>query len=361
MFWSPIKIAPKKSVGIDIGTSSIKVVELGIAGERVKLENYGEVGASAFYEKPFKAFERNTLVLSNREIAQAIQIIFAKAEIQTREAIFSIPDFSSFFTTFKLPPMTEEELPEAVRFEARQHIPLPLSEVVLDWSLIDEGGFKRQKEGPEVLLVAVPHETINQYQEIAKMVQVKIIALEAEVFGLVRSLIKEKKGLVSIIDIGAQTSTINIIEAGILKSSHSFDVSANELTRVLSKSLNIDYNEAEGLKKRHGIKNLEINVGRAILPLLDLMLSEIVKVDRNFYQATGREIEKFIISGGTALMPGLREYFEKYLQKPTEIASPFKEIMYPPVLEESLKEMGPRYTVPVGMALRGLENLRSRR
>jgi len=251
--------------------------------------------------------------------------------------------------------MTAEEIPEAVRFEARQHIPLPLSEVVLDWSVIEGGPAGKLKAGPEILLVAVPHEVINHYEEIAKMAQVKALALEAEVFGLVRSLIKDKKSIIGIVDIGTQTSTINIIEMGTLKTSHSFDVSASELTRLLSKSLNIDYNEAEGMKRRHGIRSPETNVAKTLMPLLDLIVSEMTKISRDFYQTVGKEVEKFIISGGTALLPGLREYFFSHLQKPIEIANPFSDIFYPPVLEQTIKEMGPSYAVAVGMALRGFE------
>ena len=356
MFWSPLKISPKRFVGIDIGTSSIKVIELASVGERIKLENYGEISANAFFEKPFRSLEKNTLALSNKEIAQAIKVVLREAQIETKEAIFSIPDFSSFFTSFKLPPMTKEEISAAVRFEARQHIPLPLSEVVLDWSVIEgKTSEKDQKTGPEILLVAVPHEVINHYEDIAQLAQIKILALEAEVFGLARALIKDKKGVVGIVDIGAQTSTINIVDNGTMKVSHSFDASSNELTRVLAKALNIDYNEAEGMKKRHGMGSLETNVAKAMQPILDLMLSELTKVNREFQVASGREVEGYIISGGTALLPGLKEYFADYLKKPVEIGNPLANIFYPPVLEETMKEIGSSYTVAIGMALHGFD------
>ncbi len=360
MLWTPFKKPSKRFLGIDIGTTSIKIVELSGQKERIKLENYGEIGAQMFYKKPFRTFEKSTLLLSNKDIAKAIGAIFKEAKIENREAVFSIPDFSTFFTFLDLPPMTQEEISSAVQFKARQHIPLPLSEVVLDWSIIgsiiEEGKVSnREKAGIKVLLVAVPHEVINQYQEIARLSQIRLLALEAEVFGLVRSLIKDKKGIITLVDIGAQSTTISIIENGVLKITYSFDVSGNELTRLLSKSLNISYNKAEELKKRHGIGFSEMKIGRILSPLIDLMLSEIEKISQNFYKTEGKEIEKVILAGGSALLPGLKEYSLKRLKKTVEIANPFTEIFYSPVLEQTLREIGPSYAIAVGMALRGLK------
>lgn len=356
MLWTPFKITAKKFVGIDIGTASVKIVELSHSGEKIKLENYGEMSLKPISETQTEMPEKSILLVSNQEIAECIQTILKAAKIETKEAFFSIPDFSSFFTSFRLPPMTKEEIPEAARFEARQHIPLPLSEVVLDWSVIENNASNNKKEGPKILLVAVPHEVINQYQEIAQMLKIKVLALEAEVFGLVRALIKEKKGVVAIIDIGAQTSTISIIENGILKTSHSFDVSGNEFTRVISKSMDIDYNEAERVKRRYGIKFLETKASRALLPLIDLILAELDKISRELYLTKGKEIDKVILCGGTALLPGLREYFADNLKKTVEIAHPLSDISYPSVLEETVKEMGPSYAVTVGITLRGFRS-----
>ncbi|MDI6591447.1 MAG: type IV pilus assembly protein PilM [Patescibacteria group bacterium] len=349
----PFRLIPKNSLGIDIGTSSIKMVELSRWGERRKLENYGELSSQALYEKPFRTFEKSALLLSNQDIARAITAILEEAKIKTREVIFSIPDFSTFFTTFELPPMTEKELPQAVRYEARLHIPLPLSEVTIDWRLIE--GRPSQKTPLKILLVSVPNEVINQYQEIARLANLQFQALEAEVFSLIRSLIGEDKRPICLIDIGAQSTTCSIVEKGILKISHSFDFSGNELTSQIAKSLNIDYKKAEEYKKKYGLFPSEQNIREILLPLIDFMLNEIDKISGNFYRTERKGIEKIILAGGTALLPGLKEYFFEKFQKEIEIANPFSNIFYPPILEEILREMGPAYAIAVGTALRGLE------
>ena len=360
MVFNPLKMLfPKKFLGIDIGTSFIKLVEVSRFGYRRRLKNYGSLPASVLYQKPFRTFEKNTLVLSSNDIARAIRAIMEQAKIEARQAVFSIPDFSSFFTTIELPAMSKEELPQAIRYEARQHIPLPLGETTLDWQLLDERQIEQQKR-LKVLLVAVPKEIINQYQEIAKLAQLELYALEAEVFGLIRALTKEDdRGPLALIDIGAQSTTCNIVEKKNLKISYSFDMSANDLTDTVSKSLSITHSEAEKLKKSQGIKMLEDNEGKGVreilLPLVDVILREVETVFNNFYQKGGKGIEKIVLAGGVALLPGLKEYFQGRFKKEVEIADPFADLFYPPILENTLKGMGPAYAIAVGVALRGLE------
>jgi len=362
MSWIPFKIISKRALGIDIGTSSIKMVEISGSKERQKLENYGEIPASAIFDKPFRSFGKNTILFSTEDIARAISAVIDEAKIKTKRVIFSIPDFSSFFTNIELPPMTIEELSQAVESEARQYIPLPLSEVTLDWQII-EGSISGQKKTKlKILLVAVPNEVINQCQEITRLAELELVALEAEVFGLARSLVGDKKDTVILVDIGAQSTTCSVVDNGFLKRSYSLDVSANELTAVLAKSLDVDYKKAEELKEKYGLEPIDIsaieprkNVREILLPLIDSIIAEIKKISLSFCQAEGKDIKKIIVTGGSAMIPGLKKHFEENFKKEIEIANPFLNIFYPPILEKKLKEMGPSYSIAVGMALRGLE------
>jgi len=365
MIWNPFEIlTPKKYLGIDIGTSFIKIVEISKLGNRRKLENYGEIESSVLYEKPFRTFNKNTLFLSSKDIAKAITAVREEAKMKTFQAVFSIPDFSTFFINFDLPSMDKEELPQAVRFQAKQLIPLPLGEVTLDWQLIEDKAADDKKSVMKILLVAVPNEVINQYQEIARLSRLEMAALEAEVFGLTRALIKDdEREVVAIIDIGAQSTTCNIVDRKILKTSYSFDISSNELTDVISKGLNVDYKKAESLKRKYGIRPLETieeTIGQetrqALLPLIDLILMEIEKIFNNFFQSEKKEIKKIVLAGGLAFMPGFSEYLGQKFDKTIEIANPFLNVFCPPVLEQRLKEMGPSYAIAVGMALRELKN-----
>lgn len=355
MIWTPFKIIPKKFLGIDIGTSSIKLVELSRWGERKKLENYAEIKAEVLFKKPFRTFEKSTLTVSTRDVARAILACLNEAKIKTKVACFSIPDFSSFFTWFDLPPMTKMELRQAVEYEARQHVPLPLFEVTLDWQVIEGRISDKEKTPLKILLVAVPNEIIHQYQEIARLANLELQTMEAETFGLSRALIKEDKEPQLLIDMGAQSTTVSVIDKKILKRSHSFDISGNELTEVLARSLGIDYQRAKSLKEEYGLLSSPKNIDKVLLPLIDLILTEIDKISQSFYQQASKEIQKIIIAGGLALLPGLKNYFSTKLKKPVEIAHPFVDILYPPILDETLKKMGPSYAIAVGTALRGFQ------
>lgn len=356
---------PKKFLGVDIGTSGVKMVELRKFGAKIKLENYGELKPFAFYETPLRTFEKSTLALSSQDIAKSLSAILEEAKIKTKKAVFSIPDFSTFFTWFRLPPMSKEEVPSAVRYEALQHIPLPLSEVTLDWQVIEGKLSEQEKNRLKILLVAVPKEILNQYQEIATLAQLELQAVEAEVFALSRASIKNEKGVIALLDIGAQSTTISIIDKGILKRSHSFDISGNEMTKVVSKSLGVDYSKAEALKKKYGLNPIsqflepDIPYGqdlkKILCPFCDIILAEVKKTAQDFYQVESKETQKIILAGGTALLPGLKEYFVEELRKETEVANPFSYIFCPPILETELKAMGPSYAIAIGAALRGLE------
>ncbi len=360
---SPFRVISKKCLGIDVGTSSVKIIELSRVRERRKLENYGEITAKALYKEPFRTFDKSTLLFSNQNIARAIRAILEETKIITRRAIFSIPDFSSFFTNFELPIMTQEELPQAITYEAKRHVPMPLREVTLDWQIINERISQNKQAGYNILLVAVPNEIINQYKDIAQMSGLELFALEAEVFGLLRSsLPKEQTEPIALVDIGAQTSTCSIIDNKVLKNSHSFDLSGNELTDVISKSLDIDYQTAEKLKEKYGLlSNQRLGLSQEkqtreiLLPLIDAILREIDNISKSFYESQKKEVKKIILAGASALLPGLKDYCQDYFKKEIEIANPFSDIFYTPILEKKLREMGPSYAITVGMALRGLE------
>lgn len=353
-------LIPQKFLGIDIGTSAIKVVELSTWAGRKKLENYGEISASVLYQKPFRTFEKSTLLLSTRDISRAIKAVIEEAKIKTRHVVFSIPDFSTFFTSFELPPMSSEELPQAVKAEARRHVPIPLAEVTLDWQLLDSIA-KQPGEKLKILLVTVPNEVINQYRNIAANLNFKLLALEAEVFALVRALIdKEEKRTLGLIDIGARSTTCSIIDKRVLKISHSFDISGDNLTERIAKALSIDYKSAEDLKKKYGILSSregpeKVNIREILVPMIDLIIREVDRVFQGFFVREKKEVKKIILTGGESFLPGFSEYFQNHFKKETEITNPFSRIFFPPILDKTLKEMGPSYAVALGAALRGLE------
>lgn len=360
------KKKPEKTLGIDIGTSSIKIIEISQQKNQKKiLENYGEMDISFSRETSFKETreKQNAILFSNKQTAEAISDILEESKIQTKKANFSIPDFYTFFTSFNLPLMTQKEIPEAIKYEAKNYIPLSLSDIVLDWTIIKENKSNKTENTLKVLVIAIPNNIVNQYQEIATMTGLELQTLEAEAFSLVKSLTKKDGKIVSIVDIGSRTTTCNVVENGVLKISHSFNIAGNELTEALSRSLMIKYSDAEELKKNSGLLktgfNANENTREILAPLVDSVLNEIKKIFQNLYQQENKTIEKIILTGKSALMPGLKEYFFEEFKKETEIASPFTDFIYPPTLTEYLKEIGPSFAIAVGAALQEDKNIKN--
>ena len=346
------KLKEKKFLGLDIGSSALRMVELSKERNKYKLENYGEIKTSSIKKNPFRVFQKNSVSLSNKQIAEGIKAICREAGIETKKISFSIPDFCSFFTSFELPEMSKDEIPQALRYEVRPYIPLPLEEVTLDWEII-EGQIS--KTPIKVLVVAIPNDVVSQYQQIARLSDLELQTLESEVFALARSLGKNKNGkkeILGLVDIGARSTTCSIVEKETLKTSYSFNIAGNELTEVVANSLNISYNEAERMKKEQGL-NKEIR--KILIPLLDSILEEIKKAFRAFYLSEGKEVEEVFLAGSQVLMPGLLDYFSETLKRPVKKADPFSGILCPPALTENLKKMGPSFAVAVGLAMKGLE------
>lgn len=354
MFFDFLKPS-KRFLGIDIGTSTIKIVEISKKGERIKLENYGM--ASLFFPEGvgFKETIKGFSPFSPSEISQALLSLLKESKIRSSSAIFSIPDFATLFTAFSLPAMSSSELAQAVKYEAKRHVPLSLSEVTLDWSITKGKVSGREKGQVEILLVVVPNVTISQYTQIAHLCHLNLLSLEAEVFGLVRSLVKDDKETICLIDIGARSTTCSIVDQKILRSSHSFDIGGAALTERVAQGLDLHYQLAQEIKEREGLLPRTEGIREVLLSATEDIAREVQRVTDSFQRQDGKEVKRYILAGGSAVLPGLKEYLASSFKKEVTVADPFSDMIYPPILEKNLKEIGPSLSVAAGMALKGLE------
>ena len=317
----------KKIVGIDIGTSAIKIAEVSRFRNTKKLENYGEA-KSTFIPQPLPN-EKSSNVLLSDLLSHAIKEILDESRIKTKTVIFSIPDFSTFCTSFEIPSMSEKEIPDAIRFNASQYITLPIGDVTLDWQIIPKLPDDKNSS-LKVFLVAVPNQIVEEYKTIAKGANLELYALEAEVLGITRALVKDNKKTICLVDIGIHSSTINIIDKGFVKRSYSFNFSGNQL------------------QGQDVVKNLQVLIN----PLLD----EIKNVSFEFLQQEQKQVDEFYLTGGAVNLSGLKEYFQESLKKNIYIPNCFSGLLYNRILDKTLNEMSPRFSAAVGVALGGLEN-----
>lgn len=342
------------SLGIDIGSKGIRMVELLKDKDRIVLKNYGELKISAAKKESFKYFDKRTLLPSIENVSLAIKAIKEEAKIETAEAIFSLPDFSTFFTSFVLPPMTMKELPDAVNFEAKKHIPLPFNEVVLDWELI--GSNVNEEEGENrVLVMAISKKLIAEYKKISEECGLTLLSLEAEVMGLKRAVVNGNKETICLVEIGYQSTTISIVSHGFLLMSVSFDVASKDCTYSISEAFQIDLEKAEDVKKNFGLKSKDKKAVESLNPILNIILEKTKQVIVDF-QGKESKVKKIILIGASANMPGLLDYFKtNFAGLEVRLANAFEKVFYPNELKPFISEINTTFSIALGEALKRFE------
>jgi len=355
-------LKPKSYLGIDIGTSSIKVVELSRMRDTYKLENYGAV--TFFSENeflPMEVYEQNALKIPDEQVAELLKKVIIATGITAKKAAISLPVFSAFSTIIELPPMPEDEMEKAIQFEARQYVPIPVSEVSLASVVIGEERPKQNqlaaaqgKKRLEILLVAVPNEIKNKYQHIAQLAGLELIAIEMETFPLARALLKGTRDTVAIVDIGARSTDICIVDNGVARISHNFDSAGIDVTKAYGSLWRVDLAEAEKNKKAVGLDLTpgQLAVAGEVLMVVDGIVSETSRIINSYFNKTGRNVSGVALSGGSAQMSGLLERFKEGLGLDVVIGNPFEGLIYPRELKETLAKFGPSYAVAVGLAMR---------
>jgi type IV pilus assembly protein PilM len=353
----------KPSLGIDIGTASIKVVQLKKEEEKFKLETYGQISTIGYLERLNDTFQGTSLKTLEVVAREMLRVVLEKAEATVKNAVMSVPVFSSFVSLVEMPFMGEKELERAIQFEARRYVPIPLPEVILDWRVIETGIIKndfspKPFKGKRILLIAVPLEVVNKYLRIAEDLNLNVIALELESFSIARSLMPNDNSSACIIDVGARASSFTIVDKGILQMSHSLDIGGGEMTRTLATGLGIASERAEEFKMTYGFNHEAEKQNRAeVKELLNVPIGKIVdEIERmiNSYNfKTGRKIEKIILNGGSARLKGLVEHIGQKLDIKAVTANPWSNVIYPTILQDTLNQIGPEFSVAVGAAMRG--------
>ena len=337
---------PKSYLGVDIGTLSIKIVEILEENGRPKLLNYGilaNYGLAA--ESSMKVFGGKAVLMLRR--------LLKETGIASKEVNMSVPIFSSFLTVMELPPMPELEIASAIQFEAKKYIPVSLDSVVIDWSLIGTSVDGKIL----ILLIAIPKELINEYTAIAKETDSKLLTIELETMSAARALIGNDPTPVVLMDMGSRDTTISVVDGGYLRISHSIETSGEDLTRALANNLNISWRRAEELKKQSGLKVMDNNmqIASVITPLLDIIAGAAVSIIDLYFSKTKKKIEKIILYGGAAKMPGFMEYLSNKLKLEVMSGDPFSRIVYEDKLGPIIKEIGHEFTIAAGLALKAMQ------
>lgn len=336
-------------LGIDIGKSSIKIVELAKKQADLRLFTYG-----------FTEYKKNLLIEDTKDeqyVAQIINQLHKKSGAKSRNAIAALPAFSVFSSIISISNVNKKDLSSAISWEAKKVIPIPLEEISLDWQIISDEQVSK-KNNYQIFLTGAPKTLVKKYLNIFKLADIRLISLETETFSLIRSLLGNDKSNVMILEIGASTTDISIIKNGIPNLSRSIDFGGANITRALSKNLNVGLERAEQFKYDLGLSSSETDsdvVPKTIIESLDPVVNEIKHMFNLFQNKENNKIEKIILSGGASMVPGFNEYLGKILNINVIIGDPWSRVSCPKDLMPLLSEIGPKMSVSIGLSMRGFD------
>jgi type IV pilus assembly protein PilM len=296
----------KNAHGIDIGTQSVKVVELQKKGSNsIEVSNYAQ-----WNDGPASAVQTKSNIMSTDRVSEILSSLIHESGMKISEAYFAMPGFLSFSSLIKLPQMTDAELVQAVPLEARKYIPIPIADVQVDWINL---GVTPEGNETQVLIMAVPNSAVKKYTQIAQNLGIKIKGFELDIFSQIRSLELDPK-VTCIIDMGARSSTISIInEKKELMITRSFDVGGNQISGRIAEVMNISVDRAEQLKIDNGMLG-DPGVASVIGYVMGMFIQEeLVRMLREVAEQRLLKVDQVLICGGISRMKGVQEFIVRRL------------------------------------------------
>lgn len=342
---------PDRVVGIDFGSSSIKVVEIKLDNEVLTLSTYGELQLGPYAQTNLGS----AVELLVPKQVEAVVDIMRESEVTAKNGIFALPLSDSFVTIMTLAAKKEEDIAPRVNVEARKYIPIPLNQVKLEWSEIP------QKEGEtqpvrEVLLAAIQNEALANRKALLDAIKMKSQPSEIELFSTLRAVTRTDDVSVAVIDIGAAVSKLYISENGFLRRIHRVQFGGAHATQVLSKRLQVSFEEAENLKRNYTPQAENGAAVREVMAqVFDRPFQEFARVIQQYEMRTGAPVSRIVLCGGSTIFADFTAYASNALNREVELNNPFAKVAYPAFMEDTLKEIGPVFTVALGAALRPFE------
>lgn len=332
-------------IGIDIGSKSIKIVELSKSGSSWILKSSGAVGYNG--QTPDKIIDENEF----KKIADLIRNIIKKVEIKTQEVNISLPESVVFTRLIKFPLLSEEEVAAAVKWEAEQYIPIPTSEAVIQYTVLEK---KENSTQTSVLLVATPKSVVEKFVKVLQLAGLTPVVAETELTALARSLAPDT-GVSLLLDIGFSSTDMAIIKDSSILFTRSIAVAGEAFTRAVSQSLGIEPTQAEEYKKTYGLveNQLEGKVKNALDPIFRVIVEEIKKAIQ-FYKSEekGDAPTSIVLTGGASTMPGIVPFLTQNLGIETVVGDPFGKVTMDDETKKSLENYASLYSAAVGLAMR---------
>lgn len=341
----------KDTVGLDIGASSVKAVQL----KRGRAENeLVRLGIVPLHPETIV----DGVIMDSGTVISAIQQIFSENQIKTKDVVVAVSGHSVIVKKIKVAKMTPKELEEAISFEAEQYVPYAIEDVNLDFQVL--GGQDPNATEMDVLLVAVKKDIINDYLSIISTAGLNAVVVDVDAFALENAFEiayeEERDRVVALVNLGAAVMNINILHGGMSEFTRDSALGGNRYTESIQKILGLSYEQAETLKLGGEVERRTLSDAQPAIDMVNAELAGEIRRSFDFFRSSSHNdtIHRGILSGGCARLPGLVAYLSENLEVPFEVANPLRKIKADPKKfdPEYLEVIAPQLSVSVGLALR---------
>lgn len=336
--------------GLDIGSHSIKAVQLSGSFENPSFVSAGQIETP----KPTNQAPVGEDKETTKAIADAVKTLHKEAHFSTDKVVTALSESQIFTRVVELPAIKQSEIKEAIAWEAEQYVPVPMSEVKLDWQVLSN---ETNTGKVEVLLVAAPISLINKTMDIVRLANLTPVSLETETTAVVRSLVQriQSAPTTMVVSIGASTTNLSIVSTGRISFTRSIATGGLFLARGVAQTLGFEIDQATEYMKTYGLDStsLEGKVMQAIKPIFDVIVNEIRRV-LAYYSSKHPElpVKRVVVTGGTAKLPGMVIYLAEALGIEVQVGNPWEGISLPAQISRKLAEDATSYAVSVGLALK---------
>jgi type IV pilus assembly protein PilM len=342
----------KEVVGVDIGTSSVKLVELKESSKGFQLENFaiGPIPSQAIVDGA---------IMDAGAIVDSLQSLIGEYKIRRKQASMGLSGHSVIVKKISLPEMSEEELEESIHWEAEQYIPFDIDDVNLDFQILDTTD--AHEEGKmDVLLVAVKKDKIDDYTSVLIQAGLSPVIVDLDAFALQNAydinyeVVPDKN--IALVNVGAGSMNINVLRNGMSTFTRDISVGGNQYIEAIQKELHVSHEDAERLTIGETLPEADSEAVRSVMNSVSENLAVEIQRSFDFFRATStdQDIGTVILSGGCARISALDDFLKARLNTDVEISNPFQNIQvnerkFDP---QYITESGPLAAVAVGLALR---------
>ena len=342
----------KSLVGLDIGSSAVKAVELKAAGRGYRVTACGS--------EPLPPDSIvDGAIIDGAAVADAIRRLFESRSIRTKDVAASLSGNAVIVKKITLPAMTEAELADSIYWEAEQYIPFDIQDVNLDYQVLEPADKAAANGSIDVLLVAAKKEKIADYTGVIAQAGRAAVVVDVDAFALQNAYEAnygvEPGAVVVLLNAGAGATNINILSGEQSVFTRDVSIGGNAYTEALQRELNLPYEAADQLKRGTSVDGATFDEARPVLrAVTENVMLEIQKTF-DFFKATAASdrIDKIVVSGGASRAEGFTEMLTERFEAPVETFDPFRRITFDPKkLGGDPADLGATSAVAVGLALR---------